>query len=186
MDRFIDAFALVLLQENEDQEHIPYSLKPLPKEFQDVEFVLFSDHETLKYINGQHKLNNPHARWVEFLQAYTFVIKHKSGAQNQVADALSRRHTFLSSMEVKVVGFEVVKELYEKDPDFSKIWSECSKGASKDFFLQDGFLFKNNCLCIPRCSLREAIVKEAHDGGLGGHFGLDKILALKKISTGQI
>ncbi|XP_031392016.1 uncharacterized protein LOC116204088 [Punica granatum] len=36
MDRFIDAFALVLLQENEDQEHIPYSLKPLPKEFQDV------------------------------------------------------------------------------------------------------------------------------------------------------
>ncbi|PKI36113.1 hypothetical protein CRG98_043495 [Punica granatum] len=50
----------------------------------------------------------------------------------------------------------------------------------KDFFLQDGFLFKNNCLCIPRCSLREAIVKEAHDGGLGGHFGRDKTLALIK------
>ncbi|PKI75681.1 hypothetical protein CRG98_003941 [Punica granatum] len=62
------------------------------------EFVLFSDHEALKYINGQHKLNNRHAKWVEFLQAYTFVIKHKSGTQNQVAGALSRRCGLLSFM----------------------------------------------------------------------------------------
>lgn len=31
------------------------------------EFILFSDHEALKYINGQHKLNNRHEKWVEFL-----------------------------------------------------------------------------------------------------------------------
>ncbi|PKI37096.1 hypothetical protein CRG98_042530 [Punica granatum] len=144
------------------------------------ESILFSDHEALKYINGQHKLNNRHAKWVEFLQAYTFVIKYKSGAQNQVADVLSRRHVLLSSMQVKVMGFEVVMEFYEKDPDFSKIWIECSKSTPKDFFLQDGFLFKNNCLCIPWCSLWEAIVNEAHDGGLGGYFGRDKTLALIK------
>ena len=41
------------------------------------EFILYSDHEALKFINGQHKLNQRHARWVEFLQAYTFHIKHK-------------------------------------------------------------------------------------------------------------
>jgi hypothetical protein len=44
--------------------------------------------------------------------------------------------------------------------------------------LQDGFLFKHNHLCIPQCSLREAIIKEAHGGGLAGHFGRDKTLAL--------
>ncbi|PKI73971.1 hypothetical protein CRG98_005588 [Punica granatum] len=101
------------------------------------EFVLFSDHEALKYINGQHKLNNRHAKWVEFLQAYTFVIKHKSGTQNQVADALSRRCGLLSSMQVKVLGFEIIKELYEEDVDFSKTWHECSKGLWKDFLVHD-------------------------------------------------
>jgi Reverse transcriptase (RNA-dependent DNA polymerase)/RNase H-like domain found in reverse transcriptase len=31
------------------------------------EFILYSDHEALKFINGQHKLKPRHARWVEFL-----------------------------------------------------------------------------------------------------------------------
>ncbi|GJS52676.1 reverse transcriptase domain-containing protein [Tanacetum coccineum] len=43
------------------------------------EFVLFSDHEALKFINGQHKLKPRHAKWVEFIQAFSFVIRHKVG-----------------------------------------------------------------------------------------------------------
>nr|GFA86599.1 putative mitochondrial protein [Tanacetum cinerariifolium] len=57
-----------------------------------AKFVLFFDHEALKYINGQHKLSPRHAKWVEFLQAYSFTIRHKAGSANVVADALSRRH----------------------------------------------------------------------------------------------
>lgn len=53
------------------------------------EFILHSNHEALKYINSQHKLNNHYTKWVEFLQAYTFLIKHKLGVQNQVVDALT-------------------------------------------------------------------------------------------------
>ncbi|GKC90366.1 putative mitochondrial protein [Tanacetum coccineum] len=30
-------------------------------------FVLFSDHEALKFINGQHKLKSRNAKWVEFI-----------------------------------------------------------------------------------------------------------------------
>nr|XP_028965045.1 uncharacterized protein LOC114827423 [Malus domestica] len=74
------------------------------------EFILYSNHEALKFINGQHKLNQRHARWVEFLQAYTFHIKHKSGKHNQVADALSRRHSCLNIMQMKVRGFEKLHE----------------------------------------------------------------------------
>ncbi|PKI45216.1 hypothetical protein CRG98_034394 [Punica granatum] len=176
MDRSSEAYALVLLEENEERGDIPPVVKYLLEEFQDVEFVLFSDHEVLKYINGQHKLNNRYAKWVEFLQAYTFVIKHNSDTQNQVANALSRRCGLLSSMQV--LGFEIIKELYEEDVDFSKTWRECSKGPWKDFLVHDDYLFKSNELCIPQCSLREAIIKEAHEGGLGGHFGRDKTLAL--------
>ena len=44
------------------------------------EFVLFSDHEALKFLHAQKKLNARHNRWVEYLQEYTFVLKHKVGA----------------------------------------------------------------------------------------------------------
>lgn len=53
------------------------------------EFILYSNHEALKFINGQQKLNRRHAKWVEELQEYKFVIRHKAGVQNRVADALS-------------------------------------------------------------------------------------------------
>nr|GEV25358.1 hypothetical protein [Tanacetum cinerariifolium] len=42
----------------------------------------------------------------------------------------------------------------------------------------DGYLFKGVRLCIPLCSLREVIILEGHAGGLTGHFGSDKTLAL--------
>ena len=106
--------------------------------------MLFSYHKALKFINHQQKLNKRHATWVEFLQAYNFTIKHKASVHNVVADALSRKHVLLTSMQVKVVGFEMVKELYEKDVDFGEIWKMCDEKPYKEFMRVDGFLFKGN------------------------------------------
>jgi len=55
------------------------------------EFVIHSDHESLKYLKSQNKLNKRHAKWVEFLEQFSYVIKHKQGKINVVVDALSRR-----------------------------------------------------------------------------------------------
>jgi RNase H-like domain found in reverse transcriptase len=118
------------------------------------EFILYSDHEALKFINGQHKLKPRHARWVKFLQGYTFHIKHKSGASNQVAYALSRRHSLLSKMKANVLRFEVIKELYVDDEFFGKIKDECAKGPYKEFMVNDGYLLYGNRLCISNYSLR--------------------------------
>ena len=115
---------------------------------------------------------------MEFLQSYNFTIKHKSGVQNVVADALSRKHSLLSAMEVKVVGFETFKDLYENDVDFGSIWQNYKSGSCQQFSIFDGFLFRANALCVPTCSLRQVILAEAHGGVLGGHFGRDKTLAL--------
>jgi hypothetical protein len=87
-----------------------------------------------------------------------FLSKHKSGKLNQVADALSRRHSLLNTMEVQVLGFKVLKELYKNDPNFRNVWESCSKSSFNHFLVQEGFLFKNNRLCIPQCSLRRAII----------------------------
>ncbi|GKA54703.1 putative CCCH-type zinc finger family protein [Tanacetum coccineum] len=137
------------------------------------DFILYSDHEVLKYIDGQHKLKRRHAKWVELMQSYSFSIKHKAGTLNKVADALSYRHALLSVMQVQAAWFEIFKELYVDDSDFAGIWEKCQKQPFQSFVIQDGFLFKSNRLCIPSCSLRELIMKEGHAEGLAGHFGAE-------------
>ncbi|XP_021305548.1 uncharacterized protein LOC110431156 [Sorghum bicolor] len=44
----------------------------LPKEF-----VIHSDHEALKYLKSQGKLNRRHAKWIEFIETFPYVVKHK-------------------------------------------------------------------------------------------------------------
>jgi len=89
------------------------------------EFILHSDHEALKYIQGQHKLNSRHAKWVEFLQSFHFTVKHKSDKLNQGVDALSRRHLLLFQLDACALGFEHLKTLYEHDEDFGVLFKEC-------------------------------------------------------------
>ena len=45
------------------------------------EFVIHSDHESLKHIKSQAKLNRRHAKWVEFIETFPYVIKHKKGKE---------------------------------------------------------------------------------------------------------
>ncbi|XP_048228809.1 uncharacterized protein LOC125369769 [Ricinus communis] len=139
------------------------------------EFVIHTDHESLKHLKGQDKLNRRHAKWMEFIETFPYVIKYKKGKENVVADALSRRYALLTTLDSKLLGFEFIKELYVSDNDFSGMFTTCANGAvSADFYVFEGFLFKKNRLCIPNCSLRAVLVREAHGGGLMGHFGVQK------------
>jgi hypothetical protein len=62
------------------------------------EFVIHTDHESLKHLKGQGKLNQRHARWLEYIETFPYVICYKQGKENIVADALSRRYVLLTSM----------------------------------------------------------------------------------------
>jgi hypothetical protein len=41
------------------------------------EFVIHSDHESLKHLKGQLKLNRRHAKWCEFIESFPYVVKYK-------------------------------------------------------------------------------------------------------------
>ncbi|KAK4841756.1 hypothetical protein QYF36_009976 [Acer negundo] len=118
------------------------------------EFVINTDHESLKYLKGQHKLNKRHAKWVEFIETFPYVIKYKK----------------------RMLGFDYIKELYVEDSDFGNVFNACEKVAFGKFYRHDGFLFRETKLCVPKSSLRELLVREAHEGGLMGHFGIAKTL----------
>ncbi|GKD27165.1 transposon ty3-I gag-pol polyprotein, partial [Tanacetum coccineum] len=145
------------------------------------EFILHSDHEALKYIQGQHKLRPRHAKWVEYLQAFTFTIKHRSGKLNKGADALSRKYALVNSLHPKVVGLELLSENYPTDPDFGELFSSCQLHATGDYHLHNGYLFKRKRLCVPKHSIRLLLIKEIHEGGLAGHLGVDKTLNMLQI-----
>ncbi|KAH9658281.1 Endonuclease [Citrus sinensis] len=142
------------------------------------EFVIHTDHESLKHLKGQHKLNKRHARWVEFVQTFPYVIRYKQGKENIVTDALSRRYVLISTLNAKLLGFEHIKELYASNHDFSVEYQACDKTVVGKCFRHDGYLFRENKLRVPNCSLRDLLVRESHGGGLMGHFGVVKTLAV--------
>jgi len=139
------------------------------------EFVIHSDHESLKHLKGQLKLNQRHAKWCEFIESFPYVVKYKKGKENVVADALSRRHALLTQLDAKILGLESIKEIYITDSYFAEPYTKCCDGKGwEKYHVHDGFLFRANKLCIPDCSVRILLVQEAHAGGLMGHFGAKK------------
>jgi hypothetical protein len=140
--------------------------------------VIHTDHESLKLLKSQGKLNKRHARWIEYIETFPYVICYKQGNENIVADALSQRYVLLTSLSAKMLGFEYVKDVYANDADFSDVYIACDKAAFGKFYKHDGYLFKESKLCVTNCSMHELLMCEAHGGGSMGHFGVRKTLEI--------
>jgi hypothetical protein len=127
------------------------------------EFVIHSDHESLKYLKGQSNLNKRHAKWIEFIESFPYIIKHKKGKDNVIADALSRRYPMLSQLNHKIFGLETIKELYAADLDFKDAFENCREGRTwQKFVLREGLLYRANKLCVPASFVRLLLLQEAH------------------------
>ena len=118
------------------------------------EFIIHSDHEALKYLKAQSTLSKRLARWVEFIESFPYIIKHKKGKDNIVADALSRKSMLLTHLDITIPGLESLCDLYATDTDFAEPYRLCllSKAWEK-YHIHERFLFRANKLCVPDSSV---------------------------------
>jgi hypothetical protein len=96
------------------------------------DFVLYRDNHALQFITRQEKLNQKHAKWIEFMQNFTFFIKQISRNANKVVDALSKRILILQGFQIKTLGFDHLKEMYRNDPDFGEAYEACENPVLRD------------------------------------------------------
>ena len=55
--------------------------------------------------------------------------------------------------------------MYPHDSEFVEIFNACTKFNTNGYFRNNGYLFKEKRLCVPKCSIRDLLVM--------GHFGLN-------------
>ena len=81
-----------------------------------------------------------------------------------------------SKLGAQILGFDNIKELYQEDQDFASIFAKCEHRAQEGYYVTEGYLFKKG----PQGTHKKHLVKESNEGGLMGHFRVDKTLNLLK------
>jgi hypothetical protein len=115
-------------------------------------------------------------KWIEFIEFFPYVIKHKKGNENSIPDVLSRRYALLTQLDYKIFELETIKDQYVHDADFKDVLLHCKDGKTwNKFIFNNGLMFRVNKLCIPASSIHLLLLHEAHEGGLMGHFSVKKM-----------
>ncbi|KAK2443611.1 hypothetical protein QL285_014700 [Trifolium repens] len=180
---------------------IIFALKIWRHHLYGVQFDLFSDHKSLKYLFDQKELNMRQRRWMEYLKDFDFNLNYHPGKANVVADALSRKTLYASELLMQQCG------LYEKFRDLNlnviyrksgirinKIEVSCElrprivQAQQDDVELQkrvnhpefsvatDGAILYEGRLCVPQNDeLKRLILEEAHKSGFSIHPGSTKM-----------
>jgi hypothetical protein len=154
---------------------------------------VYTDHKSLKYIFTQKDLNLRQRRWLELIKDYDLEIHYHPGKANLVADALSRKEHVHSAFVVQLpdelakdferlnlgivthtegVTIELEPTLEQEirkgqigDAKIQEIKDLITEGRGPEFTEDEqGTIWFKNRICVPDIdSLRETILKEAHD-----------------------
>nr|GEU32484.1 reverse transcriptase domain-containing protein [Tanacetum cinerariifolium] len=164
--------------------------------------IVYTDHSALKYLFAKKDSKARLFRWVLLLQEFTFKVIDTKGAENLVADHLSRlenpHQNVLDPKEINESFFLETLNLVSTHGNFSTPWfanfanyhaeNFVVKGMSsqqkskffkdvKHYFWDDPFLFKIYADQVIRSCIhsQEAIdiLKACHYGPTGGHHGLN-------------
>ncbi|XP_027166138.1 uncharacterized protein LOC113766113 [Coffea eugenioides] len=154
--------------------------------------IIYSDHAALKYLLNKKEAKPRLIRWILLLQEFNLEIKDKRGAENMVADHLSRlinsegpaplkdnfpdEHLFVvqktTPWYADLVNYLVTRTLPN---DLSRAQKEKIKSDVKYYVWDEPYLWKYcSDQIIRRCVSTEevpSILSFCHSYACGGHFG---------------
>jgi hypothetical protein len=132
----------------------------------------------LKHIIDQAKLNKRHVKWVEFIEIFPYIIKHKKGKERKMSLSMFYLDVIPCSLNLIINFFDLesITVLYATNVDFKDAYENCREGRTwNKYVLQDGLLYHANKLCVLASFVRILFLQETHIGGLMGHFGVKRI-----------
>ena len=143
------------------------------------QFVVRTDHFSLKYLLDQRLATIPQHHWVGKLLGFDFHVEYKQGASNVVADALSRRDTEEGGvLAVSAPRFDYLARLraaQATDPALVAIRDAVLAGSrGAPWGLHDGMVTFGARLYIPPTSpLLQEVLAAVHEDG---HEGVQRTL----------
>jgi transposase InsO family protein/phosphotransferase system HPr-like phosphotransfer protein len=176
---------------------IVFAIKHFKHYLLDKPFEIITDHAALQWLKNQKDSNGRLGRWAIELAGVPYEIRYRPGRVHQNADALSRLKvasltTTQTEEKVNIIcdsqnEDELCKEIknYLDNGILDKKFENNKPDWAKEieyFEVIDGILYRreimtkkskrneiNHQLVLP-LSLRLQVVKEIHDGPMGGHF----------------
>jgi hypothetical protein len=133
----------------------------------------------LKFLLDQRLATTPQHHWVGKLLGFDFSVEYKPGAQNAVADALSRRDTPDSKvLAISAPRFDYIARLRLEQaghPEVVALTDELTAGSrGAPWAIVDGLLTYDGRIYIPPASpLLQEILTAVHEDG---HEGVQRTL----------
>ncbi|GJU62578.1 hypothetical protein Tco_1244413 [Tanacetum coccineum] len=131
--------------------------------------IIFMDHSALRYLFTKQDAKPRLIRWILLLQEFDIEIRDKKGAENLIADHLSR-------LENPDLGKLTKAEIRDLFPEEQLMTASDKNNEPWHYFWDEPFLFKQ-CAdrIIQRCVTGDEaaqILQQCHSGPSGGHHGI--------------
>ena len=138
------------------------------------QFIVHTDQRSLKYLLDQRVVGMDQQKWLTKLLGFDFVIKYKAGAENRVADALSRKLQYAAISTISFGDWAELEAEVQADARLRGIIQDLLQdaGSHAGFELKRGRLHYKGRLVIAKDSAKiPQILQEFHDSSTGGHSG---------------
>lgn len=126
--------------------HVPYPWSESILESVSVSMLPSSDHQALRYVNFQKRIWYRHIKYLEFIQKYTFMLKHCASLETKVVDALYRMLCTWCKDDWFWAYYPRISNCW----DFGDIWTWLTRNPHttiiEDFTIVDSFFSRCTCL----------------------------------------
>ena len=138
-------------------------------------FIVRTDQQSLPFFLEQRIHTPAQQRWVSKLLGYDYEMVYKKGAENRVADALSRHPESDELAALTTPVFPFISDLRTatcRDPDLVQIQRELAADPSSHPEMEDrdGLILDHGLIRVPTDSaMRQVLIQHFHDTPFAGH-----------------